>query len=321
MNQSIIDNYKRLREVRKGNSVIHYNKEKNEYTLILSSTLIKRLTKARGSAVDFIQICPTNFYLTEILRYERQLPSLSMLRGLYFETHILGSSADGERTLDLPRMKTGGKYAEQRRIDEQILRFSQLKQQWGLEINPVYQGKTIKNTQLRKKVVFEHPEITEKYPNLKVIMKMDLDLISPAKFEAFGTSYEFEMMVIDLKLTQNLETTFGNFAWSNYDNLDHVQAQIYSLFNDLPFAYLVFDYSANLGYKWFPYNMDTEHPNEWIAQDAKEKKNILIRRIIDVVDHIMKYQLNDWWNIKIPTECNKCPLLKYCEVGKRFVML
>jgi hypothetical protein len=317
----ILENLNRLKNTRTGSSVIRYNKEKNEYTLVINSSLIKRITKAKGSAVDFIQVCPSNFYITEILKYDRQLPSIYMQRGLYFETHVLGSSAGGQQTYDLPRMRNGEKFAEHRRIDEQILRFSMLKEKWGLKINPIVDNKLLKNTQLLKNVIFEHPELKEKYPNLKIIMKMELDLISPASFEAFGVEYDYDMLIIDLKLTGNINNTFGDFAWANYEALDHCQAQIYSLFNDLPFAYLVFDHSKDLGYQWFPYNMDVDNPNEWVAEDAKEKKNIIIRRIIDTVDMLMKYELNNWWPLKIPTNCKSCPILKYCDVGKHSVML
>jgi hypothetical protein len=62
----------------------------------------------------------------EIFGEVQRTPNEYMINGLYFESGCLGASAHGEASTDLPRLKSGEKSADHKRIDLQIDRFKEL---------------------------------------------------------------------------------------------------------------------------------------------------------------------------------------------------
>ena len=180
-------------------------------------------------------VCPYKVYHVSLLRDVVSTPSDSMLKGLYFESKCLGVSADGSKTIDLPRhKKTGAKLADHDRIDQAVERFFQVKQDYGIVIDK-------SQTQIYHKCMWVDPEHQWSIP---IFLDGTLDFISPIA----TPGYSFDSATIDLKLTKDKDVcdSFSNglfhaTPWGNMETADFTEAMIYRLIFGKPFVYLVFD--------------------------------------------------------------------------------
>ena len=128
-----------------------------------------------------------------------------MQKGRYFETHCLGKGAYGSQD-DLPRLKNGNKSADHKRIDDAIILFNQIKRQKMLYLNE-YNVQVV----LRMKL------------NDEFGLKGNLDIF-PTTFLEEGSSI---MALIDLKLTMDITSTWGDFCWGEPQYLDTTQLICY----------------------------------------------------------------------------------------------
>ncbi len=185
----------------------------------LSQTIIKQVTDKNG---DYKTICPRAFYEMYILGNYRDV-TLPMLQGIYGETQILGGGARGQRVDDLPRhKKTGEKLTAQLNIDEQVHRVPIWLNEKGISIIPGV------NTQV---------PIVKRFDN-NVLIATEIDIF-PTPFLNDG---KYNLAVIDLKFTSNIETKFGSFCWGAPEFIDHIQADLtYWLLQD-------FDMELNIKY-------------------------------------------------------------------------
>jgi hypothetical protein len=298
-------------------------KEGDRYELEVSSSLVKKMYFKNNIREDF---CNLNFWWCDLRKKCPSIPSESMLKGLYFETAILGSTAGGDMVTDLPRhKKTGDKLTDHVRIDELIAMWDFYAEQHNVIVVKEGEGK---NTQKRFRIKLDMPEIAKRWPQLDLYLKMDVDLISSI-IDDEGISCD--MAVIDLKLTQSHDNTFGEYAWGEPERIDHLQAYFYSFFLDLPFYYVVAQYK-DPKYKIFPVNTNRNSTVEMISHEAAMRHAETIRRITDCVDSVMEREtkgekilignkpVSVQWLYQWPSrdKCKTCPFTHKCKSAKQF---
>lgn len=192
----------------------------------INQSTIKKFI-SRGSEIPH---CPQRIYKSYILREFPDPTSLAMLKGKFFESCAIGGVAHGgDSILDLPRKRPlkkdllknpnaiGAKTTDQVRIEEQVDVFKQKAEKYGIIYNEY-------NTQTKiYKRWHEDPSI---------ILTGELDLF-PTIIKYKGSWY---LTIIDLKLTANITSTFGDFSWGDFNSMDHLQGQHYQyLLKDLDF--------------------------------------------------------------------------------------
>ncbi len=317
-----------LQDKLEGNTSIIQSKEMyerkdwlNEYKynpniLILSQSLMKQLANKWES----LDPCPRRVFHEYIKKDYRNKPTQSMENGNYFESLCLGSSRSGAKTLDLPRGKKGQKLADQIKIEHQVSRFDQYIREKGWDITPGY------NTQIR---------LYKKYRG-NVILSSELDI--------FPIIENDSLWLVDLKLTANVQSSFGPYQWSKPENMDHLQLELYSnmvvdIDYDLNDLYnpnnhlreLIKDYKSILDkhicrakYLVFGYRVanEPERLHEQMIDNIEvvlndHKQQILKERIEDAILQLKIMKNNDWQPKANNIECRNCPVNSlnggYCE--------
>jgi hypothetical protein len=193
--------------------------DKTPKQFFLSQTIIKQVTNRNG---EYKEICPRAFYEMYIQRNYRDV-TLPMLHGIYGETLVLGGGAKGQKVTDLPRhKKTGNKLTIQLNIEEQAHRVPIWLNEKGISIIPGV------NTQV---------PIVKRFDN-NTLIATEIDIF-PTPFLNDG---KYNLAVIDLKFTSNIDNTFGNYCWGAPEFIDHIQADLtYWLLQD-------FDMELNIKY-------------------------------------------------------------------------
>lgn len=254
-------------------------------------------------------ICPLQKYDELISKKFPFEPTESMLKGLYFESKILGESADGGKEYELPRDKRTGKMlSDEIRINQQIQLWPMIVEQYGLIVNSTGKDKNIQVPHCVEMSIHGHEDI-------KVFIHTTADLISPIT----AKGYEKDMCVIDIKLTtgsKGIHSTFGEFGWGDMSRIDIFQAVLYSMVYELPFAYMIFDCKKNPEYKLEPINTDTLHPDPIKANEAKIRIQEVKQTISNMIDDIILWEGNGWYTNPKSENCSKC-LNIYCEEHNR----
>jgi len=248
--------------------------------------------------------CPYKVYRTILLRDITTPPSDSMIKGLYFESKCIGSSADDSETIELPRhKKTGARLADHDRIDQAVELFFKVKQDYGLVIDQ-------NHTQVYHKRRWMDPEHNW---NIPVFLDGTLDFVSPITTPV----YSFESATIDLKLTKDKDVIesfsnelFHGTPWGNMEMADFTEAMMYRQIFGKPFVYLVFDYKReNPGFKDIPIITDVNDHDPKKAAKAGTRLIELQRTIRWVVGTILKWEESGWPRQAIPKVCASCPIL------------
>lgn len=201
-----------------------YHREANPLVAgkkILSYSIMSRLMFMGNE----ISICPHEFYRTTITRdYERPLltadgKATPMLCGIYFESCVAGGGK-GQQVKDLPRLKLslsrykemvkqgltpmGERCTDHKRIDEQVLRTKMIFDNKGVII---IEGKNTQQT---------------------VYARWNDEWLIAATPDIFPTQMTWDgediICTLELKLTANINSTWGKFSWGNSDDLDITQA-------------------------------------------------------------------------------------------------
>ncbi|KKP51032.1 MAG: hypothetical protein UR43_C0028G0003 [candidate division TM6 bacterium GW2011_GWF2_33_332] len=179
------------------------------------------------------EYCFRRIYITKIKRSLKEVPSDPMLYGKYFETKCLGKSS-GYDVKDLPRKKLtkkmeaenavrkaegkpllpGEKYLDHIRVDDQINRFNALIKQ-------------------HKIIIADH---NVQVPILTV-WDQDPDVLLSAELDVFPTTILIKLKddveprlyaaIIDLKLTADINATYGDYCYGSPQYLDLIQAKMY----------------------------------------------------------------------------------------------
>jgi hypothetical protein len=184
----------------------------------LSQSIIK------GVKNDFY--CPKKYFVYEVLKTYPKEETESMVKGQLFEYLALGSVNREGNIPEMKRNKNGSLTADEQRIREQAQRFPELIDAHGI---------VLEQTNVRLSHVYSD------------------QIVLTGIADALGT-YQGKPYVFDLKLTGNIHSTWGEFGWGNYWNMDHTQAYMYPyilqqvLAREYGFMYLVFDYKPEPDY-------------------------------------------------------------------------
>lgn len=192
------------------------------YTII-NQSLIKKLVDKYQNEIDF---CPRYIKECCMERKHKETSTNPQLAGKFFESMTLGGTTHGAPVTDLPRKKLtkkriaelkaaglpliGEKRIDQERLEIQIERFKKRAEQLNVQIIPGV------NTHLQ---IFKH------WDGRKYILAGELDLF-PTPILHDG---KLQLAIIDVKVTSNVETTFGPFCWGSPQFMDHLQADMYHL--------------------------------------------------------------------------------------------
>ena len=273
--------------------------------LYISTTMIKTFF-TKGLLKEY---CPQYVYHKRIINsFESDSPTPVQLNGLYFETKCFGKSAGNRKFDELPRINKGiKKSVDNLRIDEQILMFKQL----TIDRNFVV-DKEMRNVQLF---------IKGKYPNtiyqdVTVILTAELDYLGP--FKDNGVFYP--TAVVDLKLTKDVDSEWGDFCWGKPEFMDHTQATFISYMTKFPFFYWIFDYKpSGRSNRVIQINHDVNHIDPVVANKAKFRLNQLHEDIRKTVVEIVTNFKTGWERRPVIENCKKCNL--DCELKKTTQLL
>lgn len=216
--------------------------------------------------------CPLKLYNKWWLGVD-QPPTESMLRGSYFETLILGAGAKGKKVTDLPRNKDGSLKAATKRINYIATEI------W--------------------------PKVMNEYELIMDMKQVPLDQVLSDNF-IMGTHLDIlgrvmgEGAIVDIKLSANINSTFGDYSWGEPHLMDHSQATMCTMLVEhkynqtAPFYYFVFDYKPENEYKVIRKNV-TEH----------DKYELLRKLEIASEEYIRMFEAK-WPANPTFENCNKC---------------
>ena len=267
--------------------------------LYIHQSLIKHMSY-KGTLRDY---CPLETYMTYITGKVKRAPGKSMLNGLYFEAGALNNGIDKDgNALMLERLKNGKKSTDNLRIDEQIFNFKNIiSQELNLLITP-------QNIWRQFNAIVEDKTIKDKF-DFSVFVELETDLLSPIRYKQFDS----DLAILDLKLTIDRNGCFGEFCWGEPENMDHIQAFLYSYTLKLPFFYVVIDYKASgRGWKLVPVNTDVNNPDPRVSEEAKRRKREMFQVIRTVAVEIEHHHRHGWQTNPHPDNCKGCPV-KDCK--------
>ena len=243
--------------------------------------------------------CPYQVFMHYISKEWESKPTESMQKGLFFETLTIGQSADGTGVTDLPRGKKGNKSVDQIRIEEQALIFNQMYPQYHMII--IKEGRN-RNVQIPFCTEWKDPKY-KNFDDLKIYLKGVIDIVSPISVG----HYNYNMCIIDLKLTKNRFSTYGKYSWGNVEQMDHTQPLLYSYGTGLPFMYWVFDYQADndkRGHKFFP--VKTQNAEDSADPELQTRYNEFHETIRKTIRYLIQYHNEGWPRKANYDSCKNC---------------
>jgi len=266
----------------------------NRLVLYISNTLINQFFE-KGNEKNH---CPWRIYQEYMIGKWKKPPTNAMNRGSYFETRTLGGGAGGSKVLTLPPGRGGKISVGQQRIDQQVIKFKRLCEEYDITVSDDFS-----NTQIKEKNIFEQDD----WLDIVVFLTGEADLISPIG-NYKGRS--FDMACIDLKLTADLTSTYGPYAWGNLEFINTQQGTIYHLLFDMPFFYWVFDHKAKGPENKLIYvNHDPNHKDPRLASKAKYRLSST-REVIRKTTTEIAHNFIKGWPTKPDSDlCSGCPVL------------
>ena len=190
----------------------------------ISQSLIKEFFH-NGEEKD---ICPSRTAQIHIFHHYHLEETESMLKGKFFETLCIGKSRKGEQVLDLPRKKLkkieeienrirvkegkelilGEKTIDQLRIETQAQRFRTLCMKYQIMVLD-------ENTQV--------PIVIRWHKDPDVLITMELDIFPTPIL----LNEELSVAIIDLKLTADIHSTYGDYCYGAPHEMDLIQGKMY----------------------------------------------------------------------------------------------
>lgn len=234
----------------------------------------------------------------------RTPPSEIMMNGSYFEA--LCFKEDEIAAYYRARLMEGHRNQpiSLSRIEDQARMFDIVTKGYGMQIIPKGEHK---NTWIQLEGGLEY----DKFPEIKFKFEGSADLVTPVTVDGFN----YHRIVLDLKLTIDRNSRFGEYCWGEPQFMDVTQTVFYSYLASIPAAYLVFDYKKNdRGHKlipvatkaMFPKNKQFEGNETFrIARQRQEDLNILIK---DTIHLILKWHSEGYLENPGYDNCNRCPL-------------
>lgn len=267
--------------------------------LVISQSLIKDVI-VNGNEID---VCPLLLWNTSISKDLRAAPTRPMLNGSYFEYLALGSGAEGtEAVTELPLLKGGKKSADQVRIEAQATVFMNVLDQYGANIE---------NTQIVFEREWDHEDnIWDE--DFEIIIRGVTDFRSPITGVGINGHGERAIITIpnaihDLKLTADVNNTFGDYTWGTPYAMDHIQAKIYNYLTELPFFYWVFDYKTKPEYKII---------HKYVDVVARMEMHETIRKVAEKLIGFEKYE---WEPVPCYSLCKNCVVAEHGLCDKQIL--
>lgn len=275
--------------------------------LYLSYSLISKMF-FKGNEIEH---CPYQILKTYISG-EYSYPSTeAMHKGLYFESKIIGKTADGTTEVEPVTTSKGKPTADQIRIDTQIKLFHEgnidtgsipLGKKYGLEIGE-------DNVQVKASRQLVIPSL-----DFNVFATVTADYLGPIVYR----SKKYDTAVVDLKLTGNLMNTFGDFGWGDMDRTDKTQAYINSFVFDLPFFYFIFDYPAtNMTHRLLKINTYAEWRKKSHDDVMYHETSLRLQEMKETIRKAamnIEFYLQEGWPTNPSIKrCHDCPLSDDCE--------
>lgn len=205
----------------------------------LSQSIIKKLQEP--------EFCAAKYKAYNIDQLFQPQTTGAQLKGQYFEYRALGSPDRHGNIPELPKLRNGKMSADEDRIIQQAIKFKEILLGYGMT------------------VVEKNIPVTYEYNELLTLTGIIDCLIY----------YQGEPVILDLKLTANINSTWGKFGWGNYWNMNHLQAYLYmDLLQKLTgrqyrFMYAVFDYKPNPEYKFIEIENSNLHQLE-VSEQIRE---------------------------------------------------
>lgn len=183
----------------------------------------------------------------------------AMNKGSYFEWLVLGYGATSTMIKELPRLKSGEKSVDQIRIEKQAERVKEMFN----PSSPTFLGFTIHAVQV---------ELSDAH--------------TKGTADIWVVDKEGGSWLIDLKLTKDLTSTFGQYAWGKpWEELDLIQLPHYqdlfaSQYGHSPrMALFVVDYSPQ---------MRIEFSELTISEERRATKDIRFKKGRELIDDYIK---------------------------------
>ena len=269
-----------------------YRIHNNKLVLYISNTLINKFFE-RGESIEK---CYREIFETVMTSNYKKPPTQPMIKGSYFETKAIGGGAGGSSVDDLPRIRGGKMSADHKRINEQVVQFKILSEEYGVILSD-------DSSNVQVKGMKHYPQ--DHWVDVEVFLTGEADFISPIEFHG----HKFPMAIVDLKLTKDLTSTFGKYSWANKQFINTQQGTIYHLLFDLPFLFWVFDYPAKERSNELLYvNHDVNNENQALANKAKYRLREVHETIRKTISEIAGGFINEWPTNPVAALCKKCPV-------------
>ena len=255
-------------------------------------------------------ICPRLYHAYYIAKTHERPDGITFMQGRYFESALIGTSRDGVVD-DLPRDKRNGKKTiDHMRIDDQILVGRQVLKFYHVEVNE-------HNVQAHLRMPFRGHTLEG---HLDIFPTTVLDTINGELLPA----------IVDVKLTEDVEGTWGNFCWGSPTHMDHTQALhylhlVYNINNELNdlssypedlirlcedklihFFYFVFGYKKNKGFR---------NPIRINPMGKMEAYKETLRKVVSKLEML---EAQGWPPERNADLCPSCPVTD-CEMKKAIV--
>jgi len=239
--------------------------------------------------------CPYKLYAIHIGKTHSTVPTEPMLYGSYFETNVIGSTANHEAVLDLPRKALtpkqvreniirinegkepieGAKRINHVRIDQQIATAHKLAHSMNINIVENY------NTQLR---------IFKQIPNSDWILRSTLDIFPTSvtyRNEHPVTGSKTNMCIIDLKLTSDIDQRLSTGTiWSIGNTINATQLFLY--------AYAVKHIDFSLNNKINPNNLLEQVITPFIQDIANSNMLLLIYWVFEYKNPLLRNTMKEF---------------------------
>ena len=291
--------------------------------LTISQSLIKKFLRHGAERI----ICPKCIYETEIEPVMEVPPTRPMLDGSYFETLTLGSGRRGHKTLDLPRKKLTSKQERENRVlvekGEEPIKGTKTIAQIRIE----EQAERFKILRAQRQIM-----ITEYNTQVRILKKWDDNIMLSGELDIFPVSIlgkdKYQLAIIDLKLTGDINNDYGDFSWGEPDRMDHTQAQMYHyLIRDIDFTLneglkdivtqpvlnMIADNNILFLYWVFSYGSG-DLKDKFVRYDWDSNKEAELKESINKTVACIEENEAEGWPAKPEYErCEKCPLLNCTE--------
>lgn len=246
----------------------------------MSQKLINQSLVKASEKIDF---CSRAYRETDVLGNFKRNESMAMTKGKYFEYMATGVADRNGEIPELEPTKKGKPSTDQVRIEWQAKQFPKNLQNHGIEI--VKLGESLEFSLFQE---------------FKTTAILDTEVI-----------YKNKPYIMDIKLTQDVNSDFGDFAWGKFDSMDKLQAYTYTLLKyhltggiSYGFIYYVADFKPKPEYKIF----EVFNPLDHYDEVYRRFKQTFLR---------MEFLESEGFPENPSDQCAKCPVMSCQFQGQK----